>query len=84
MVSYYFKRVRRDAKLPDVRVHDLRHTAASMLLRYGTPPKIVQELLGHATVALTLAPYSHVTPTMHREAVQQFDQAFRTGNEFVG
>jgi integrase len=50
--------------VPRIRVHDLRHTAATMLLRAGVPPKIVSERLGHATVAITLDTYSHVLPEM--------------------
>jgi integrase len=50
--------------VPRIRVHDLRHTAATMLLRAGVAPKIVSERLGHATVAITLDTYSHVLPDM--------------------
>lgn len=56
------------AGLPDIRVHDLRHTAATLLLGRGVHPKMVSEMLGHASIAITLDLYSHVTPTMHREA----------------
>jgi Phage integrase family len=56
------------AGLPRIRFHHLRHTAATLLLASGTHPKLVQELLGHSTIALTLDVYSHVTPTMHDEA----------------
>ena len=52
------------AKLPRIRFHDLRHTCATLLLVQGTHPKYVQELLGHATVAITLDTYSHVLPGM--------------------
>jgi integrase len=52
----------RRAGLPHVRVHDLRHTTASVLLEAGTHPKIVQDLLGHSTIRLTLDTYSHLTP----------------------
>ena len=50
------------AALPHIRVHDLRHTCATLLLSKGTHPKLVQELLGHATVAITLDTYFHVMP----------------------
>jgi integrase len=52
------------AQLPRVRFHDLRHTCATLLLTQGTHPKFVQELLGHATIAITLDTYSHVIPSM--------------------
>lgn len=59
--------------LPRIRFHDLRHTAATLLLGRGVHPKIVSEMLGHATVAITLDIYSHVTPTMQREATAALD-----------
>jgi integrase len=46
-----------------IRFHDLRHTAATLMLSGGIHPKVVAEMLGHATVAVTLDIYSHVTPT---------------------
>ena len=52
-----------------VRLHDLRHTCATLLLGKGVHPKIVQEFLGHATIAITLDTYSHVLPNMQSEAV---------------
>ena len=51
-----------------MRFHDLRHSAATLLLGQGTHPKIVSELLGHSKIGTTMDLYSHVTPTMHREA----------------
>jgi integrase len=62
------------AGLPRIRFHDLRHTAATLLLASGTHPKMVQELLGHSTIALTLDVYSHVTPSMHDEAAATMDR----------
>ena len=56
------------AGIPRIRVHDLRHTAASLALEAGVHPKVVQEMLGHSTIVLTLDTYSHVTPALHREA----------------
>jgi integrase len=52
------------AGLPHMRSHDLRHTCATLLLSRGVHPKFVQELLGHATISITLATYSHVMPSM--------------------
>lgn len=66
------------AGLPPVRVHDLRHTAATYLLSLGTHPKKVQELLGHSSILLTLDTYSHVLPSMHQEIADQMDKLFET------
>ena len=55
---------------PHVRFHDLRHAAASTLLRANVHPKIVQERLGHSTISITLDTYSHIVPSMQREAAQ--------------
>lgn len=52
------------AGLPQIRFHDLRHTAATILLSKGVHAKFVHELLGHATIAITLDTYSHVLPGM--------------------
>lgn len=68
-----FHRVLAKAGLPQVRIHDLRHTAATLLLGQGVHPKVVQELLGHSTITLTLDTYSHVTPTMQAQAATQMD-----------
>jgi integrase len=56
------------AGLPHIRFHDLRHTCATLLLGKGVHPKFVQELLGHATIAITLDTYSHVLPSMGDQA----------------
>jgi integrase len=57
------------AGLPRIRFHDLRHSTATLLLTSGVHPKVVSEILGHATIGITLDTYSHVLPAMHREAV---------------
>ena len=66
------------AGLPVIRFHDLRHTAATLLLGKGVHPKVVSELLGHSQVGVTLDLYSHVTPTMHQEAARTFDDLLRS------
>lgn len=71
-----FRRMLPRIGLPRVRVHDLRHTAATLLLSWGQHPKVVQEMLGHSTIAITLDLYSHVVPGMHREAARQFGRLF--------
>ncbi len=62
------------AGLPRIRFHDLRHSAASILLALGVNPKHVQELLGHAKISVTLDIYSHVQRPSHREAVLQLSE----------
>lgn len=61
------------AGLPRIRFHDLRHTAATLLLEQGVPLKTVQALLGHSTIAVTADTYAHVTPAMERQAVAAMD-----------
>ena len=56
------------ALLPEIRLHDLRHTHATLALRAGIHPKVVSERLGHATVSITLDTYSHAIPAMQEEA----------------
>ena len=57
-----------DAGLPKIRLHDLRHTHATLALEAGVHPKVVQERLGHATIAITLDTYSHAIPAMQEDA----------------
>lgn len=59
------------------RIHDLRHTHATMLLRQGVHPKVVQERLGHANVGITLDIYLHVSPHMQSDAAEKIDAGMR-------
>jgi len=68
-----FKALLKQAAVPEVRFHDLRHTAATLMLEQGVHPKIVQERLGHSQISLTLDTYSHVLPGMQDEAVRKID-----------
>ncbi len=61
------------ASLPRIRFHDLRHTFATLFLSNGTHPKIVQEMLGHANISMTMDTYSHVLPNMQGEAVDKVE-----------
>ena len=70
-----FKPLLKKAGLPDIRFHDLRHTCATLLLSRGHHPKLVQELLGHASVALTLDRYSHVLPGMGDQTAAAMEAA---------
>jgi integrase len=67
-VSKRFKALAAGAGLPPIRLHDLRHTHATLALQAGIHPKIVSERLGHSTVSLTLDVYSHALPHLQREA----------------
>jgi integrase len=60
------------ATVPRIRLHDLRHTHATLLLQAGVSPKIVSERLGHATVAFTMQVYAHVIPGMQADAAAAF------------
>ena len=73
----FFQPLLQRAGLPGIRFHDLRHTAATLLLGEGVHPKIVSERLGHSRVGITLDLYSHVTPTMQREAAAAVDTVLR-------
>ena len=68
-----FKRAVAAAGLPAIRFHDMRHTAATLLLSRGVHVKLVSEMLGHATIVLTLDTYSHVIPAMHGDAAAAMD-----------
>ena len=65
----------RRAGLPDIRFHDLRHTCATLLLTKGVHPKIVSEILGHSSVAITLDTYSHVIPGLGEAAALAMEDA---------
>jgi integrase len=68
LVNRSFKPLLKKAGLPKIRFHNLRHTCATLLLERGIHPKFVQELLGHATIAMTLDTYSHYLPSMGDQA----------------
>jgi integrase len=70
-----WKPLLRGAGLPDVRFHDLRHTCATLLLTKGVHPKIVSEMLGHSSIAITLDTYSHVIPGMQEVAASAMEDA---------
>jgi integrase len=74
-----FKTLLRRAELPDIRFHDLRHSAATILLSMGAHPKVVQEMLGHNQISMTMDIYSHVLPTMQRDIVSKLNDAFQGG-----
>ena len=74
-VTREFRRLVREFDVPVIRLHDLRHTHASLLLEAGVPAKVVSERLGHTTIAMTLDIYAHLLPSMDQEAAARLDQA---------
>jgi integrase len=70
-----FKLLLKKAALLDIRFHDLRHTCATLLLSRGHHPKLVQELLGHSSVAMALDRYSHVLPGMGDQTAAAMEAA---------
>jgi integrase len=75
ITTHLFKPLLRRAGLPQIRFHDLRHTCATLLLGRNVNPKVVSEMLGHATIAITLDTYSHVLPTMQESAAKAIEEA---------
>jgi integrase len=72
-----FRRLLRQAELPPIRLHDLRHTMASLMLAAGEHPKVVSERLGHSTIAITIDTYSHVTPGLQAAAAERLSDLLR-------
>ena len=79
-VSRAFGRALDAAKLPRIRLHDLRHTHASLALAAGINPKVVSERLGHATVSITLDTYSHAIPALQEEAAERIARLVLAGD----
>jgi integrase len=83
-----FKTLLKRGGLPPIRFHDLRHSAATILLSLGVHPKVVQELLGHNQISMTMDIYSHVLPGMQKDAMAKLNDALQeppeqkeTGND---
>ena len=72
-LRYQFNRLIREAGVPSIPFHSLRHTHATLMLLNGEHPRVVQERLGHSDVSITLNRYSHVTPQMQREAADRLN-----------
>src|SRR5258708_4834153 len=72
-----FKTLLKKAGLPEIPFPDLRHSAATILLSMGVHPKVVQELLGHNQISMTMDIYSHVLPTMQKDAVSKLNDALQ-------
>jgi len=77
VISRQFQRVLEKAGLPYMRLHDLRHSAATLLLAAGVNVKVVQEMLGHSDIRITLQMYSHVMPDMQKDAADKMNDMFQ-------
>lgn len=78
-LSHRFANLAKKAGYPGLRLHDLRHTHATLLLAQGVHPKVVQERLGHENISTTLDIYSHVLPGLQEAAVRGLEQALGDG-----
>ena len=80
LVSKWFLKAGSKAGLEGLRLHDLRHTHASLMLSKGIHLKVVSERLGHSSIGITGDLYSHVLPTVQEDAVRRFETEWRSGN----
>jgi len=71
-----FKKVLQQAGIPHLPFHDLRHSAATILLGWGVNIKVIQQILGHSDIAITLGLYSHLLPPMQQEATDKWEKEF--------
>ena len=76
-ISHSFGKLIRGSDLPRIRFHDLRHTAATIMLAKNIHPKVVSERLGHASIHITLDTYSHVLPHLQDEAATAMDEVLQ-------
>lgn len=72
-ITHAWIKITRKCGLSGIRLHDARHTHASLLLKQGVHPKVVQERLGHGSIQITLDTYSHVAPGLQQAAAEKFD-----------
>jgi integrase len=72
-LTYQFKRLCIKAGVPSIRIHDLRHSAATLMIAQGISPDVVQKRLGHSDVALTLRIYTHASPQVQRDAADRLE-----------
>ncbi|HPJ20585.1 MAG TPA: site-specific integrase, partial [Actinomycetota bacterium] len=80
-VSRAFKEQAVAHGLPTIRLHDARHTWATLALQSGVHPKVVQERLGHSSITITLQTYSHVIPSMHEDAAETVASMIRAAKD---
>jgi integrase len=76
-ISQTFERIANRAGVPRIRLHDVRHTHGTLLIKAGVPVKVVSERLGHGNPAFTIDTYQHVLPGMQAEAARTFEQLIK-------
>jgi integrase len=79
-VTHAWIRLRKRAGLKPIRLHDARHSHATIMLKIDVHPKIVQERMGHSNIQVTLDTYSHIVPGLQEKAAKRFDEAL--GNTY--
>ena len=72
-----YKRLLKRAMLPNIRFHDLRHSAATIMISMGVNPKVVQEILGHSNISMTMDTYAHVLPSMQQDAMEKLNDRYK-------
>jgi integrase len=77
-VTHQFQRLLQLSSLPKMRFHDLRHSAATLLIAQGVHPRTVMEILGHSQIGITMNLYGHILPELHDEAAEKMDALFST------
>ena len=83
VLSHNFLRIANQARLKNVRFHDLRHTFASLMLSREAKPKVISEALGHNSVAFTMDVYSHIIEGMQSDAMALLDEILPAGKNCV-
>ncbi len=73
-----WKQLLNAAGVRDARLHDARHTAATLLLQQGVHPRVAKSILGHAGISLTLGTYSHLVPELSADAARRMEAALRS------
>jgi integrase len=76
-VFRHFKPLLAAAGLPDMRFHDLRHTAASLMLAQSVPPRMIMEILGHSNIGITMDTYAHILPSLRQEAAEAMERILK-------
>jgi integrase len=76
-LNRFFVALLQAAKLRHIRLHDLRHTCATLLLAQGVPARVVMEMLGHSAIAVTMNTYAHVMPSLLRDAADHMDEVLK-------
>ena len=79
-VTRAFKSLVASRELPAIRLHDLRHSCATLMLAQGVSPRVVMETLGHSQISLTLNTYSPVLPAMQDDAASKMDAILQSAN----